>query len=194
MRTHRRAAACRTLCRTWWRGAGFAVVTEEALHTADLHALAAWIDAPAGMVGLSVHPADAARRRTRAQSRRRAVCCKTLGNVTFLERPFHPTTLVSLAQSALRGRRRQYEARARLESLRRTQRDAGSPGLPRRLRSRKSSPTSSRPRCVRAGAWPRLSLDRDQPRERQPVRARLRRAADESATACPTCWRTCRRT
>ncbi|TNC52528.1 PAS domain S-box protein [Rubellimicrobium rubrum] len=41
-----------------------------------------------------------------------------LGNVTFLERPFHPTTLVSLAQSALRGRRRQYEARSRLEALR----------------------------------------------------------------------------
>jgi signal transduction histidine kinase/ActR/RegA family two-component response regulator len=40
-----------------------------------------------------------------------------LGNVTFLERPFHPTTLVSLAQSAIRGRRRQYEARARLEEL-----------------------------------------------------------------------------
>ena len=40
-----------------------------------------------------------------------------LGNVTFLERPFHPTTFVSLAQSALRGRRRQYEARARLEEL-----------------------------------------------------------------------------
>ena len=29
-----------------------------------------------------------------------------LGNVTFLERPFHPTTLISLAQLALRGRRR----------------------------------------------------------------------------------------
>jgi signal transduction histidine kinase/CheY-like chemotaxis protein len=40
-----------------------------------------------------------------------------LGNVTFLERPFHPTTFISLAQSALRGRRRQYEARARLEEL-----------------------------------------------------------------------------
>ena len=40
-----------------------------------------------------------------------------LGNVTFLERPFHPTTFVSLAQSALRGRRRQYDARARLEEL-----------------------------------------------------------------------------
>ena len=42
---------------------------------------------------------------------------EVLGNVTFLERPFHPTTFVSLAQSALRGRRRQYEARVRLDEL-----------------------------------------------------------------------------
>jgi PAS domain S-box-containing protein len=40
-----------------------------------------------------------------------------LGNATFIERPFHPTTLVSLVRSALRGRRRQYEARARLHAL-----------------------------------------------------------------------------
>src|SRR5262249_47389509 len=38
-----------------------------------------------------------------------------LGNVTFLERPFHPTTLVSVARSALRSRRRQYETRELLE-------------------------------------------------------------------------------
>jgi two-component sensor histidine kinase len=38
-----------------------------------------------------------------------------LGNVTYLERPFHPTTLVSVARSAIRSRRRQYEARASLE-------------------------------------------------------------------------------
>src|SRR4029453_13710981 len=42
---------------------------------------------------------------------------QVLGNVTFLERPFHPTTFVSLAESALRARRRQYEARPRLEEL-----------------------------------------------------------------------------
>jgi two-component sensor histidine kinase len=41
-----------------------------------------------------------------------------LGNVTFLERPFHATTLLSVARTALRGRRRQYEARAMLEELR----------------------------------------------------------------------------
>jgi two-component sensor histidine kinase len=38
-----------------------------------------------------------------------------LGNVTYLERPFHPTTLVSVARSAIRSRRRQYDARASLE-------------------------------------------------------------------------------
>jgi signal transduction histidine kinase len=40
-----------------------------------------------------------------------------LGNVTFLERPFHPVTLISLVTTALRGRRRQYEARDRLIDL-----------------------------------------------------------------------------
>ena len=40
-----------------------------------------------------------------------------LGNVTFLERPFHPATLISLVTTALRGRRRQYEARDRLIDL-----------------------------------------------------------------------------
>jgi signal transduction histidine kinase len=37
--------------------------------------------------------------------------------LAFLERPFHPTTFVSVVRTALRGRLRQYEARARLEAL-----------------------------------------------------------------------------
>lgn len=36
---------------------------------------------------------------------------KALGNVTFLERPFHPTTLVSVVDTSLRSRRRQYECK-----------------------------------------------------------------------------------
>src|SRR6185295_20302213 len=40
-----------------------------------------------------------------------------LGNVTFLERPFHASTLTSAVRTAVRGRRRQYEARVRLEEL-----------------------------------------------------------------------------
>jgi len=97
-------------------GAAFVVVTEEAVANADLHGLVAWIedqeewsDLPFVMLtrrgGLERNPAAAR-------------FLDLLGNVTFLERPFHPTTLLSLARSSLRGRRRQYEARARLEELR----------------------------------------------------------------------------
>src|SRR4051794_17618080 len=98
-------------------GAGFAVVTEEALRSADLHGLACFIDAqeewsdfPFILLterggGLERNPA--ARRFLAA-----------LGNVTFLERPFHPMTLVSLARAGLRARRRQYEARSRLQTIR----------------------------------------------------------------------------
>jgi signal transduction histidine kinase/CheY-like chemotaxis protein len=42
---------------------------------------------------------------------------QVLGNVTFIERPFHPTTLVSVVGSAVRGRRRQYQTRAILQDL-----------------------------------------------------------------------------
>ncbi len=41
----------------------------------------------------------------------------SLGNVTFLERPFHPTTFISIARTALKGRLRQFEARSRIEEL-----------------------------------------------------------------------------
>src|SRR3954467_8839820 len=99
-------------------GAGLAVVTEEAISSGSLHALCRWLDEqpewsdfPFVLLtqrggGLERNP-EAGR------------FLEVLGNVTFLERPFHPTTFVSLAQSALRGRRRQYEARARLKELNR---------------------------------------------------------------------------
>jgi PAS domain S-box-containing protein len=96
-------------------GAGFAVVTEEALRTADLHPLADWIGAQPDW---SDFPFIILTLRGGIERNPTALrLLQTLGNVTFLERPFHPTTLVSLAQSAIRGRRRQYDARARLEAL-----------------------------------------------------------------------------
>jgi PAS domain S-box-containing protein len=97
-------------------GAGFALVTEEALYTADLHPLAGWI---AAQPEWSDFPFVLLTRREGGIERNPMAIrlLQTLGNVTFLERPFHPTTLVSLAQSALRGRKRQYEARTRLEAL-----------------------------------------------------------------------------
>jgi signal transduction histidine kinase len=97
-------------------GVGCALVTEEALEGADLHALASWIQEQPDW---SDFPFILLTRRGGGLERNPAATryLDVLGNVTFLERPFHPTTLVSLAHSALRGRRRQYEARGRLEDL-----------------------------------------------------------------------------
>ena len=97
-------------------GAGFAVVTEEALAGAPLHGLSEWI---AAQEEWSDFPFVLLTQRGGGLERNPAAArfLEVLGNATFLERPFHPTTLVSLAQSALRGRRRQYDARARLNEL-----------------------------------------------------------------------------
>ena len=84
-------------------GAGFVLVTEEALLGADLRALSAWINAQPEWSDLPfvllTHRGGGLERNPDAGR-----FLNTLGNVTFLERPFHPTTLVSLAQSALRAR------------------------------------------------------------------------------------------
>ena len=94
-------------------GCGVVVITEEALRTTDLRPLVAaigdqpaWSDLPFVLLA-SQNQSD----RMLAAARYTGL----LGNVTFLERPFHPTTLLSLIQSALRTRDRQYQARAHLE-------------------------------------------------------------------------------
>jgi len=103
-------------------GAGFAIVTEEALSGEPLHALSAWIDDQEEWSDfpfiLLTHRGGGLERNPTANR-----YLELLGNATFLERPFHPTTLVSLAKSALRGRRRQYDARARLLELNELARD-----------------------------------------------------------------------
>ncbi|MEZ0170338.1 sensor histidine kinase [Microvirga sp. TS319] len=106
------------LAREIARGAGFALVTEEAFRTADLKDLSRWLmDQPPwsdlAFVLLTLRGGGIERNPALAR------LSEVLGNVTFLERPFHPGTLVSVARSALRGRRRQYEARARLDDLHR---------------------------------------------------------------------------
>lgn len=98
------------------KGAGFAVVTDEALRNADLKDLSHWLqDQPPwsdfAFVILTLRGGGIERNPALAR------LSEVLGNVVFLERPFHPGTLVSVARSALRGRRRQYDARARLEEL-----------------------------------------------------------------------------
>ncbi|MCR0981128.1 ATP-binding protein [Roseomonas populi] len=94
----------------------FAVLTEEALQHADLRGIAArvaaqppWSDLP--FIVLTRSGGGPERNPAAAH------LSEVLGNVTFLERPFHPITFASVARTALKGRHRQFEARARIEQL-----------------------------------------------------------------------------
>lgn len=102
------------LCRELEQGAGLLLISSEALLRSDLGPLLtlidqqpAWSDLP--IVLLTHHGGPEQNPASRFGPQ--------LGNVTFLERPFHPETLISLVTTALRGRRRQYEARDRLVDL-----------------------------------------------------------------------------
>jgi len=102
------------LCRELVKGAGLLLISSEALIGCDLDPLRllidqqpAWSDLP--IVLLTHHGGPEQNPASRLGPQ--------LGNVTFLERPFHPVTLISLVTTALRGRRRQYEARDRLIDL-----------------------------------------------------------------------------
>jgi signal transduction histidine kinase/CheY-like chemotaxis protein len=89
-------------------GADFAILTEESVADSDARPLREWVDAQPPW---SDFPFILLTRHGGGLERNPAAISLTgiFGNLTFLERPFHPTTLVSVAQTALRGRRRQYE-------------------------------------------------------------------------------------
>ncbi|MBN2992418.1 response regulator [Pseudomonas cedrina subsp. fulgida] len=102
------------LCEMLTQGAGLLIIAAEALRGANLeplleqlHEQPAWSDLP---IVLMTHHGGSGQNGSSHLS-------GLLGNVTFLERPFHPVTLISLVSAALRGRRRQYEARDRLVDL-----------------------------------------------------------------------------
>jgi signal transduction histidine kinase/CheY-like chemotaxis protein len=98
-------------------GAGLAVLTNETIRNADIRSLAAWVQAQppwSDFPFILLTERGAGLERNPTASREMAA----LGNVVFLERPFHPTTLLSVVRTALRGRLRQYEGRGRLEALR----------------------------------------------------------------------------
>ncbi len=104
------------LCEELDKGAGLAIIAYEAIDSADLRPLAmflerqpSWSDFP--IILLMRHGGGPERNPAAAKF------AEILGNVNFIERPFHPTTLASVVRTAVRSRRRQYEARARLEDL-----------------------------------------------------------------------------
>lgn len=103
-----------TLCAQLEPGAGLLLIAAEALRGPEMEALfqhlehqPAWSDLP--IVLLTHHGGQ--------EQGPSSQLSNLLGNVSFLERPFHPATLVSMVSAALRGRRRQYEARDRLIDL-----------------------------------------------------------------------------
>ncbi|HEX8162374.1 MAG TPA: hybrid sensor histidine kinase/response regulator [Pyrinomonadaceae bacterium] len=109
-------AGVEALCREIERGAGAAFVTREALTEAGARALAdalgaqaPWSDLP--LIVLARSGAAAADTLTAL-----AALGET-GNVTFIERPAHILTIVSVVRSALRARERQYEVRDHLDAL-----------------------------------------------------------------------------
>ena len=94
----------------------FAVLTEEAVASADLRPVADWI---ASQPSWSDLPFIVLTQRGGGSERNPSASrlSDILGNVTLLERPFHPTTFVSVARTALKGRERQYETRTRVAQL-----------------------------------------------------------------------------
>ncbi len=112
----RAAGDLATLCEELLAGAGLAIIADEAIGGIDLRPLTAflkqqppWSDFP---VILMTQRGGGPERNPAA-----AKLAELLGNVIFLERPFHPTTLASVVRTAIRGRRRQYEARTHLDDL-----------------------------------------------------------------------------
>jgi signal transduction histidine kinase/ActR/RegA family two-component response regulator len=98
-------------------GAAVAVLTDDAIQSADIKDLARWVNAQpiwSDFPFVLLTERGGGLERNPAADRQMEV----LGNVAFLERPFHPTTFISVIKTAIRARKRQYDARSRLEELR----------------------------------------------------------------------------
>src|SRR4051812_19735633 len=112
--TTRAMATLQELAREICEHAGAAIVAEEVLQDGAINALAErisgqppWSDFPViVLTGSGMTTAS-----TESAVRSRA----PLGNVTLLERPLRPVTLISAVRSALLARRRQYEVREHLQ-------------------------------------------------------------------------------
>lgn len=98
---------------------GGLLVAEEAFEKSDPEPLFRWLESQPPW---SDYPIILLRNRDRGVTAQVEARFARLGNVTILERPLHPTTLVSAGSSALRARLRQREAEAYLlERLRATE-------------------------------------------------------------------------
>ena len=99
---------------------GGIVVTEEALAGPDVEPLLAWCETQPPWSDMPV--VVLATRQIGHRSAGAARLLERLGNVVLLERPVNAETLASAAQSSLRARRRQYQARTLLFERERNER------------------------------------------------------------------------
>lgn len=94
----------------------FLLITEEAIRGADLRPLSDWLgNQPpwSDLPFLLITNQGGGPERNPIAAR----WLELLGNVSFIERPFHPTTLLSVARAAVKGRRRQHDTRRLLANL-----------------------------------------------------------------------------
>lgn len=96
--------------------ATFVVLSEEAARAIDISPIRAWIEHQPAWSDLPfiVMTRKGGGPESNPSAARLA---DVLGNLTFLERPFHPTTFASIARTVYKARQRQYEARHRLDEL-----------------------------------------------------------------------------
>ncbi len=97
------AGSLGALCEELEQGAGLLIIAAEALRGVELDPL---VDYLAQQPSWSDLPIVLMTRHGGTERNGSAHLSALLGNVTFLERPFHPVTLISLVSAALRGRRR----------------------------------------------------------------------------------------
>ena len=99
-----------------YEGAALAILAEEALREVDLRPIAGFL---ADQGEWSDHPFILLTRRGAMPGRDPELMriANSLGNVSFLERPFHTATLHSMVRTAMRNRQRQYQARSRHEEI-----------------------------------------------------------------------------
>jgi signal transduction histidine kinase len=97
-------------------GCAAILLAEEALGTTSIQALTevlmkqpSWSDIPICIVASGGHGDQ--------DTSRRLALFSSAGNVTVLERPFRPETLINTLQAALRSRRRQYQVRDLVKAL-----------------------------------------------------------------------------
>ena len=124
------------------KGADTALLTEESIAGENIDVLTDWLERQPPWSDLPIVLLATKRVGRRPEGAIKAL--DQLGNVVVLERPIHSETLTSAVSSALRVRRRQYQAREQLEKLEAAEQRLTE--LNRRLESRVQTSTAERDR------------------------------------------------